>query len=42
MDKDNRVGGGLNMRGGECLGQGKVIGKNGDNCNWTTIKNWKK
>ena len=31
-------GGGLNVGGGWWVGQGRVMGGNGDTCNWTTIK----
>ena len=33
MDKDNLAGGGLNVRGGGWVEQGRVMGENGDNCN---------
>ena len=32
MDKDNS-GGGFNMECGGWVGQGRVMGENGDNCN---------
>ena len=37
MDKDNRERGGLNVESGGWVGQARVMGENGDNCNWATI-----
>ena len=33
MDKDNRERGGLNVESGGWVGQVRVMGENGDNCN---------
>lgn len=38
MDKDNGDRGGLNMGHGGWVGLGRLMGENGDNYNWTTIK----
>ena len=32
-DKDNGIGGGLNVGGGGWVYQGRIMGENGENCN---------